>query len=518
MFPPQCHARGPAPPPQQRAPPAHPEIELPTPNAIAYLMLLIWPLVAYGLFSRMRPERALIWTILGGYLLLPPLAEFNLPLIPAFDKVTIPNLVALLLCVYMLRQRVELLPESLFGRFLLILFVIGPLGTVLTNSDPLFFSDGGLPRLWWHRSDPTLGDAGGLPGLRPYDAISAIANQAIYLVPFFLARQFLASADALRDLALALVVAGLIYSVPMLIEVRLSPQVNVWVYGFFQHSFDQMMRGGGFRPIVFLEHGLWVAFFALMCVVAALAMARVEDRSTRARYVVAFVYLAVVLVLCRTLGVRIYAAALLPLVLLVGARWQLRIAAVLALLVVAYPLLRGAGLVPVDFLVGKAALIDVERAASLRFRFDNEDILLAHAAEKPLFGWGGWGRNMVYDAAGQNISVTDGRWIIVIGIYGWIGYIVEFGLLALPLVLIALQAQRVPMAQISPYAGPLALILAVNMVDMLPNATLIPFTWLLAGAMLGHAEALKSGTRSPARARPAIEGSPAVRDRRRTIL
>ena len=48
----------------------------------------------------------------------------------------------------------------------------------------------------------------------------------------------------------------------MLVEVRLSPQINTWIYGFFQHDFIQMMRYGGFRPIVFLPHGLWVAFFA----------------------------------------------------------------------------------------------------------------------------------------------------------------------------------------------------------------------------------------------------------------
>jgi hypothetical protein len=36
----------------------------------------------------------------------------------------------------------------------------------------------------------------------------------------------------------------------------------------------------------------------------------------------------------------------------------------------------------------------------------------------------------------------------------------------------------------------LSLILAANMVDLLPNATHIPFTWLMAGALLGEAERL----------------------------
>ena len=48
------------------------------PNPIAYMMLLIWPIVCLGLFRNLPLQRALIWSILGGYLFLPPLAEFNL--------------------------------------------------------------------------------------------------------------------------------------------------------------------------------------------------------------------------------------------------------------------------------------------------------------------------------------------------------------------------------------------------------------------------------------------------------
>ncbi|WP_386260295.1 hypothetical protein [Sulfitobacter aestuariivivens] len=36
------------------------------PNGIAYLMLLLWPLVCLILFRTQKLERALIWSILGG--------------------------------------------------------------------------------------------------------------------------------------------------------------------------------------------------------------------------------------------------------------------------------------------------------------------------------------------------------------------------------------------------------------------------------------------------------------------
>ena len=37
----------------------------------------------------------------------------------------------------------------------------------------------------------------------------------------------------------------------------------------------------------------------------------------------------------------------------------------------------------------------------------------------------------------------------------------------------------------------MSLILAFNVFDMLPNATLTPLTWLMAGALTGYAERLR---------------------------
>jgi len=45
------------------------------------------------------------------------------------------------------------------------------------------------------------------------------------------------------------------------------------------------------------------------------------------------------------------------------------------------------------------------------------------------------------------------------------------------------------------FLAALSLILAINVVDLLPNAGLTPFTWLLAGTVLGRAEVLRAGAR-----------------------
>lgn len=456
------------------------------PNAIAYLVLFLWPLFAWQLWRRMDPGRALAWTILGGYLFMPPAATLDLPAMPDFNKVSIPNIVSLAFAAFILRDRISYLPTSLVGRALMLLFVLSPFATVITNTDSI----------------PNA--AGDVPGMKVYDSVAAVANQAIYLIPFFMARRYLAGPDASAVLLRVMVIAGLIYSFPMLLETRLSPQVNVWVYGFFQHDFSQMMRGGGFRPIVFLPHGLWAAFFAFMCVIAALVFLRQGPGQDRPRQAMIALYLLMVLVLCKSAGPMIYFFAVAPLVLFASARTQVLIAALFALLVVTYPMLRGLQVIPVERVTELAYSINPERGHSFAFRVMNEEILLERANERPWLGWGGYGRNLILDPiSGEIMTVADGAWIIVMGTYGWLGYIAEFGLLVLPLLLLGREAMARGSARLLtlPTAG-LALILGANMLDLLPNATQIPFTWLMAGALLGQAEALAARRLSSKQASP----------------
>ncbi|MFK7837226.1 MAG: hypothetical protein AB8B60_13490 [Sulfitobacter sp.] len=451
-------------------------------NGLAYLMLALWPVICLVLFRTQKVERALIWSILGGYLFLPPLTEFNLPLVPAMDKVSIPNLSVLLILLFAMRQKVVLWPESRIAQLLVVGLIFSAVPTTLTNSDPIAFEV-------LRNAEPIRFIVDQLPGQSVRDIGSVLIAQILTLVPFLLARQFLASEDGLREMLLALMVGALVYSVPSLIEIRLSPQMNVWVYGFFQHSFEQMMRAGGFRPIVFLPHGLWLALYVCMGLMAAAALARTSPVIDRWKMVLLVGYLGVLLVLCKSLASFAYGMVLTPIILFAPMRWQIRLAALFAFVAVAYPMLRNLQLVPLDAILAQAEAINADRAQSLGYRFNNEEQLLARAAEKPAFGWGGWGRSLIRDVeTGQILTIPDGRWIIIFGTFGWLGYICEFGLLALPLVLMWLYIRRNRDAELSPYVAPLCLILGITMMDMLLNATLTPLTWLTAGAILGHAE------------------------------
>lgn len=463
------------------------------PNAFAYLMLMLWPAVCWVLFRRLPMERAIIWSILGGYLILPQTAAFDLPLVPAMNKVSIPNICAFAFCIFYLRKPVALWPQGWIMRLLMAGFVLGVVPTVLTNGEAIVFTLLG-------ETAPIVFSTASLPGLGLRDLLSVVINQIIILMPFLLARQYLCTPTGLRELLLALVVGGMVYTVPALIEVRLSPQINVWIYGFFQHDFEQMMRDGGFRPIVFLPHALWIAFFFMSAAMAAIALARSQSGPERVRWLAFAVWLLFVLVLCKSLASILYAVMIGSVLLLTDARMQIRLAVVFCLIAVIYPVLRNHGLIPLDDILTQAEAFNPERAQSLGYRFMNEERLLERAHDKALFGWGGWGRNLVRDMqTGRILSIPDGEWIIVFGSFGWVGYISQMGLLGAPIILAWWQMpdwkRAAPAAA---HVAPVALLLAITMIDMLLNAILTPYTWLMAGAVLGHCEAvMRKQGRSP---------------------
>jgi hypothetical protein len=65
----------------------------------------------------------------------------------------------------------------------------------------------------------------------------------------------------------------------------------------------------------------------------------------------------------------------------------------------------------VDFI---AMNVSERRAESFEFRLVNEDLLLEKALERPMLGWGGWGRNRVFNELGKDLTVPDGHWIIAL--------------------------------------------------------------------------------------------------------
>lgn len=441
------------------------------------LALVAWPLVSIVFFQRLRLPLAILVTIVGGFLLLPTGTSLDLPALPSLDKSTIPALTALILALVFARndRSYDLRPTGLIPRHpiilvLLVMLVLGAVMTALTNTDALSYG----PRR--------------LPGLRLYDAASMALWALMTVIPFVLARRYLADTVALRLLLIVLCVAAVGYAFLALFEVRMSPQLNRWVYGFFPHSWIQHIRGGGFRPVVFLNHGLLLGIFLSLSLLATVGLMRLDGRR-RGLYLAAAIWLGLTLLLSRNLGAVMITTVLLPVVLFLGVRAQLLAAAIIAGVFLAYPVARTAQLLPIVQVIELAEDIDPQRAGSFRFRLDHEESLLAKASERPLFGWGGWGRQRIFDEEGRDTSVTDGEWIIILGRDGWVGYLARFGLLTGPVFLLLLHRRRY---DIGMETSVIALILAANLVDMVPNSSNTPLTWLMAGALWGRLELQKA--------------------------
>ena len=340
-----------------------------------------------------------------------------------------------------------------------------------------------------NNAEPIVGGAFFIQGLGIKEGLSMVLTNALRVIPFVLAMNFVTSDKDIRYVMIALLVAGIADSLPMLLEVRLSPQLNIWIYGYFQHSFDQMIRGDGFRPIVFLEHGLWVAFFTLLAALSSFILLKSAKSRDPKISLVAGVYLLFILILCKSLGPLLLALVSLPLILFLGVRMQLRVSLILMVLALVYPIMKGNNLLPERAILAKVEQVSLERAQSLQFRLINEAILLERARVKPILGWGTFGRGLVYDQRGRVLSIPDGRWVITLGSFGWVGFIAEFGLLAFPAFMLWFKAQKTNL--IARWSGGFVLLLGINLIEMLPNATLTPVTWLISGSILGYATGIQ---------------------------
>ena len=461
----------------------------------ANIVLYSWPLVVLALFKKFSKSAALLVTIIAGYLFLPSVLSFDLPALPSLDKHTIPAISAFLIILMLGTQSTQdslpgWLPQRPLPKALTLLLLAAAIFTVLTNGDALFYG-------------PVV-----LPALRPWDALSIVLTALIMLLPFFLGRKFLASPKQQRLFLVALLGTGLAYSLLALYEIRMSPQLNAMVYGFFPHDWLQHIRNDGFRPIVFLTHGLRVSIFFTGCMLAAFGLARVTKGPLSIAALGAGAWLFITLFLSKSLGALAIGSILLPVVLFTTTRQQLLIASSLAAVVLLYPMLRGTNLIPVEQITAWAESISAERAQSFTFRLGNEELLLNRAAERPLFGWGGWGRNFVFGPDGSEISyVADGYWILVIGQGGWIKYLAEFGLLCLPAFVGFLRSKQF---QLGMETSVLVIILVSSLIDLIPNATISPLTWLLAGSLWAgwNWGMLQNPRTPPHRPRPKHPGPP----------
>ncbi len=337
--------------------------------------------------------------------------------------------------------------------------------------------------------DPT-GGRHHFPGLRPWDATGMIVQDLTLLgVPFVIGRVFFRTPAAARQLFRAMILAALGYSLLVLIEVRMSPQMNTWVYGYGQHSWFQVSRFGGWRPMVFMTHGLalslWICVATLACLTAIRARLSLFGRSPGP----ASGYLAVVLLLCRSLGSIIYGFGLSGPLLFARRQTVARVAVGMTVLTLSYPVLRAADLFPVEQLVVAASVVSEARADSLEFRFENEGQILERARQRLWFGWGGFGRSR-YSATQLRPLVPDGFWILLLGERGAAGLALFFTLMAWPILVGYRALPRIRRGREAWLLAGAMLLVSLYTLDTLPNGLFTHFPVMLAGVVCGLGEGL----------------------------
>jgi hypothetical protein len=191
-------------------------------------------------------------------------------------------------------------------------------------------------------------------------------------------------------------------------------------------------------------------------------------------------YLIVILLLCRSFGAILIALAFVPLAAFARPRTMKVVAICTGLLILSYPTLRQTGVIGGGGFERVVSSFSADRAASMQTRTDNENMLMEKWSERPLFGWGTWGRNRVYEKGyGADISLTDGAWVSTGGSFGYVGYFASFGLLCFGLIARHTRGRQ----QLALPTGVLMMVLSANLMDLIPNSSLTPITWLIAGAV-----------------------------------
>lgn len=465
---------------------------------MATIVLLVYPLFALLLFRSLPFLHALVAVLLGGMLLLPSNFSIEISGFPDIDR-TLVTIGTVVLCALIYHgsyleeaRRASSGPPAVLPGWLpreplilalLAAVVVGTLLTYLTNGAPT--------NIGWRPED-----------LRPALALKDLAGMIFSLAPlavFLVGRRYFFTPESHRILLVTFVTAALIYTLPALWEIRMSPRLHVQVYGFFPHNWIQVYREG-WRPQVFMQHGLALAIFNTMALLAALALWRSAPQERKALYLLGAAWIGATLALSNSLGALLITMALVPVVLFLSPRLQLLLAGAICLFVLLYPVLRGAGISPLQYVVDFLQPISPERAGSLDFRLENEARVLERASEKPLFGWGGWGRWMVVPEGFRSTPPLDGFWVITIGSAGWVGFLGLFGLLTAP-VIAHLRKRRI--RTVAPITAGLAVVLAAKVFDLIPNAFASPLIWLIGGALAGHLEYVRVHGIQPGGANPA---------------
>jgi hypothetical protein len=422
------------------------------------LMLYGWIPVVIYLFIVMPPRRAVIASFLIAWLFL-PMAGYKVLALPDYTKMS-ATCFGVMLAATIFDPDPILRFRPKWVDLPIAVFCISPFFTSVLNE---------------------------INGSGVYDGLSVMLSQIVtWGLPYFIGRVYFDDLASLRELAIGIFIGGLVYMPFCWIEMRMSPQLHRWIYGFHQHGFIQTIRLGGYRPMVFMQHGLMVAMWMAMSALIGIwlwntgALRKIWDIPMYALVPVLFI----TAVFCRSMFA--FALLMLGIGLLFTAKWfRLNyLVAALLLFPPGFMLVRGSGLIEMlDTVQFAKDTFGEDRGGSLQTRVEAENALAIKAREQPWFGWGGWGRNRVANEVGREY-ITDSLWIINFGQFGIINLIGLTVMLLLPMILV-IYDYRVELWS-HPAVAPVVVLALINMLymfDHLMNAMVNPIFMLAVGGV-----------------------------------
>lgn len=434
-------------------------------SATVYIALLGWPIVALVMFGFLPARRAAIASYLGAWMFLPQISPFVFENLPEYDKAAASAFSVLLGTVIFAPQVLTRFKPTWYDLPMLI-WLICPMFSALAND----VGNGDITR-------------------SAYGGMTMIITQTmVWGMPYYIGRCYFKDFEALRELAECVFIAGLIYAPLCLLEVRLAPRLHLTVYGRHAHSFVQTIRLGGFRPTVFMQHGLMVGLFMAGSTVVGfwlwLSRAKRELWSIPIAWLVFF--MMGVTVLCKSSGaIALMAMAVTALLCLYYLNWRIILLAMI-LIAPTYVTTRSVGLWTGDQLVNYAEkFFGADRAGSVAGRMRNEDLFTSKASERPILGWSGWNRFQAFDDRGWLISTPDGMWVIARGQFGVVGLASLGAFLLIPAVVIFRRYPK-PLWNRAALGPPLALTVLLLMftIDCLMNAMISPLYLITSGALI----------------------------------
>jgi hypothetical protein len=425
--------------------------------ALIPIVLFGWMPIVFYLFVRFPTQRAVIISFVVAWLFLPQ-ASYPIPLLPPYDKISASCYAILLATIVYDTARITTFKPGWLD-VPMVICCLCPIVSQVTN--------GGSP-------------------------ISPTFNQIItWGLPYFLGRLYLGSLDGLRQLAIGIFAGGLAYIPFTLLEGVRGPILHQMVYGVNAfEDWGQARRMGGWRPVVFMQHGLMVGLWMMTAALIAVwlwqtgTLKKFQGQNIKTLAIV----LTIAFFLCRSTGA--YSLFAFGLIVLFSAKWFRTSLPLLFIIgyIVFYLYVAASGqFSSKDVMAVINPIFGEERAASLKFRFDMEEILGDKARQRFLFGWGDSGGNRVYNGYGKDISVTDSLWIIAFGTNGAVGLASLFSSLLLPVVVFCVSkypARTWANPKVAP-AAVLAVSLTMYVFDCVLNAMTNPIFALIAGGLSG---------------------------------